>query len=106
MKNNANRGACIAAATITFVALSSGVAGAAGQESGYQSCAGLGNQEVVSRGYTTGTPKHTQNGVSVTFPSSSSLRVTNYNRLLRTANWTVSTTGSLNASGTYAYCPS
>jgi hypothetical protein len=106
MKTTTGRWAAIAVTSVALVAASAGVAAASGQESGYQSCAGLGSQEVVSRGYTTGIATHTQNGVSHTFPSTPTLAVTNYNRLLRTANWTVKTTGSLNASGTYGYCPS
>lgn len=93
--------------TVGLVAVPAVSAVAAGQESGYKSCAGVGNQEVVSRGYTTGAPTHIQNGVALTYPSSgSTYLVTNWNNANRTANWTVKTTGTLNAAGTYAYCPS
>lgn len=101
-----NRKVAISFATVGMVTLSAGAAMASGTESGYQSCAGVGSQEVVSRGYTTGTPTHIQNGVAATFLPSSGYQVTNFNNLNRTANWTVKTTGTLNAAGTYAYCPS
>lgn len=100
-----NRKVTVGLATAGLITLSAGAALASGQESGYQSCAGVGNNEVVSRGYTTGTPTHIQNGVSYTFPPSSGYQVTNFNNLNRTANWTVKTSGTLNAAGTYAYCP-
>lgn len=102
-----SRKVAFAFTTVGPVAVPAVSAMAAGQESGYTSCAGVGNQEVVSRGYTTGTPTHFQNSVALTYPSSGSVyRVTNWNNANRTANWTVKTTATLNAAGTYAYCPS
>ncbi len=98
----------ITVATILAVGLITPTAiGASATEykGGYRSCAGVGDQQVATRGKTKGTVTHIQNGVGLTFGYSTNWWVTVWNAGYRTANWQVSGTVDLDGAGTYAYCP-
>lgn len=95
--------ACVILVALTLWPV--GPASAVEYESGYRSCAGLGEQVVVTYGRTKGYAKHVQNELFKNFGWSAGWRNTSWDRGARTANWRVSGSVDLDGGYTRASCP-
>lgn len=93
----------VAALTTALVLATALPASASGYKSGSKSC-GSG-ATVATYGEASGTQSHYINSLSKTFPDSGwTVVARRFGSPYTTANWTVGTTGAINASSTYAYC--
>ena len=94
------------AASLLIVGVVASPAGAVETRSGYKSCAGVGANEVVTRGEGRGDQVHEQRGASRCFDVTTSQRVVRtWNNNYITAQWEVRINNEMYGAGTYAYCP-
>lgn len=96
------RRAVVVAGALALMATGALSAAAAGTDSGFKSC--NKQMEVKTRAYSNGTTTHTTASGSFKYYNGAQWRVTSRESGLIGTFWSVSTTGSLDAAGTYAYC--
>jgi len=92
----------VVAGALALMATGTLTAAASGTDSGMKSC--TKQMEVSTRAYSTGTTTHTTASGSFKYYNGGEWRVTTRESGLIGTFWSVTTTGSLDAAGTYAYC--